>query len=88
MRPEFTLYILYFFAFFLFFALLLALPALLDAMSTLPPTATIEEEREAGARIAKQAVAGRLSWAFVAAVVTMGLAGYTKVLPGLRSGRP
>jgi hypothetical protein len=86
-RPEFTLYVLYFFAFFLFFALLLAMPALLDALAQLPPAASIEAERAAGARIARRAVEGRLLWAFAAAVVTMAVGGYTKVLPGLRGHR-
>lgn len=86
-RPEFTLYIVYFFAFFVFFALLLAVPDLLEGLRSLPPAATIEEERAAGAAIARRAVAGRLVWAFVAAAVTMGTAGYTRVLPGLRGHR-
>jgi len=83
-RPEFTLYLVYFFLFFLFFALLLALPDLLEGLRTLPPAATIEEERAAGARIAQQAIAGRLLWAIVAAVIALGIGGYTGVLPGLR----
>lgn len=86
-RPEFTLYVLYFFAFFLFFALLLAMPALLEGLRSLPPGADVEAERAAGARIAQRAVEGRLLWAFVAATVTMALGGYTKVLPGLRGHR-
>ena len=83
-RPEFTLYLVYFFGFFLFFALLLALPDLLDGVRSLPPAATIEEERAAGAAIARRAVAGRLPWAVIAAIIAIGIAGYTQVLPGLR----
>jgi len=83
-RPEFTLFLVYFFALFVFFALLLALPDLLEGMRTLPPDASIEEERAAGAEIARRAVAGRLSFAFIAALVALGLGAYTRVLPGIR----
>lgn len=86
-RPEFTLFVIYFFGFFLFFSLLLALPDLLEGLRSLPPSASIEEERAAGARIAKRAVEGRLSWALLAALAALGLGAYTKTLPGLRSRR-
>lgn len=86
-RPEFTLLLLYFFVFFLFFALLLALPALLEGMRTLPPAASIEEERAAGAAIAQRAVKGKLFAAFFATVVALGLGAYTRVLPGIRKRR-
>lgn len=83
-RPEFTLFLIYFFALFVFFAFLLALPDLLEGMRTLPPQASIEEERAAGAEIARRAVAGKLSFAFIAALVALGLGAYTRVLPGIR----
>jgi hypothetical protein len=83
-RPEFTLYLFYFLAFFVFFALLLALPDLLAGMRALPPAASLEEERAAGAEIARRAVAGRLPLAVVAALVALAVAGYGRVLPGLR----
>lgn len=86
-RPEFTLFLVYFFAFFLFFALLLALPDLLEGMRTLPAATTIEAEREAGARIARQAVEGKLVWALLAALAALGIGAYTRVLPGLRRRR-
>jgi ABC-type Na+ efflux pump permease subunit len=86
-RPEFTLLLLYFFMLFLFFALLLALPDLLEGMRTLPPAASIEEERAAGAAIAQQAVKGKLFAAFLATVVALGLGAYTRVLPGIRKRR-
>jgi len=83
-RPGFTLYLLYFFAFFVFFALLLALPALLEGLRSLPPAESIEAEREAGARIARHALAGRLPLALLAALAAIGIGGYARVLPGLR----
>jgi hypothetical protein len=86
-RPEFTLYLFYFFAFFVFFALLLALPALLEGMRTLPQAATLEEERAAGAEIARRAVAGRLPLAVIAALVALAVGGYGRMLPGLRRRR-
>ena len=84
-RPEFTLFLLYYFLFFLFFALVLALPDLLEGMRAMPPAATIEEERAAGARIAQRAVQGKLLWAFIAAGVALGIGAYTRVLPGLKN---
>jgi hypothetical protein len=83
-RPEFTLFLVYFFGFFVFFALLLALPDLLEALRTLPPAASIEEERAAGARVARAALAGKLVWALVAAIVALGIGAYARVLPGLK----
>jgi len=83
-RPEFTLYLFYFFAFFVFFALLLALPDLLAGMRALPPAASLEEERAAGAEIARRALAGRLPLAVVAALLALAVGGYGRVLPGLR----
>ncbi len=86
-RPEFTLMLVYFFVLFLFFALLLAMPDLLEGMRTLPSAASIEEERAAGAEIARRAVQGKLLVAFIATVVALGLGAYTRVLPGIRRSR-
>lgn len=86
-RPEFTLMLLYFFAFFVFFALLLALPALLEGMRTIPPANTIEAERAAGAAIAKRAVQGKLLYALLATFVTLGIGAYARILPGLKRPR-
>ena len=79
--------LLYFFVLFLFFALLLALPDLLEGMRALPAAASIEEERTAGAEIAKHAVQGKLGAAFLATLVALGLGAYTRVLPGIRKRR-
>jgi hypothetical protein len=76
--------LIYFFALFVFFALLLALPDLLAGMRTLPPDASIEEQRAAGAAIAQRAVAGKLSFAFIASLVALGLGAYTRMLPGIK----
>jgi hypothetical protein len=86
-RPEFTLFLIYFFAFFLFFGLVLALPDLLAGMRALPPAATLEEERAAGARIARQAVQGKLLWALIAAAIALGIGAYARALPGLKRPR-
>lgn len=86
-RPQFTLFLLYFFVFFLFFALLLALPDLLEGVRTLPPATSVEQERAAGARIAQEAVQGKLFWAFLAASVALGIGAWTRVLPGLKRPR-
>lgn len=86
-RPEFTLLILYFFGFFILFALLLVLPEMLHALRTIPPAATIEEDRAIAAEVARHAASGRLPWAFGATVIACGLGAYTRTLPGLRKRR-
>lgn len=88
-RPEFTLLLLYFAALFLAFSLLLALPALLDALRALPPGAgpLSEEERAIAAQAAEQALSGRLPYALVAALITLGIGAWTRSLPGLRRHR-
>jgi hypothetical protein len=83
-RPAFTLLMLYFFAFFVFFAVLLALPALLEGMRTIPPATTLEAERAAGAEIAKRAVQGKLLYALLAAIVATGIGSYGRILPGVK----
>ena len=86
-RPEFTLYLVYFFVFFMLFALMLALPALLEAQRALPPTMSEQEAMDAMKQAARGAVAGRLLWAVIAALVALGIGGYANVLPGLRKRR-
>jgi hypothetical protein len=85
-RPRFTLMILYLALFFLGFALLLALPGLLEAFRTLPPSEgpLTPEELEVARRAAHEALRGRLGFAFLAAVAATGLGAWRGVLPGLR----
>lgn len=83
-RPAFTLLMLYFFVFFVFFAVLLALPALLEGMRTLPPATTLDAERAAGAEIAKRAVQGKLLYALIASFVAVGIGSYARILPGVK----
>jgi hypothetical protein len=88
-RPEFTLLLLYFFGLFLAFALLLALPALLEALGTLPPGEgpLTPEERALAADTARRALRGRVPIAVVASVVVLGLGVWTRALPGFRHRR-
>ena len=88
-RPQFTLLLLYFFGLFLAFALLLALPALLDALRSLPPGdgPLTPEERSLAADAARSALRGRIPIAVVAAVVVLGLGVWTRALPGFRQQR-
>ena len=83
-RPAFTLLMLYCFAFFVFFAVLLALPDLLEGMRTIPPAASLEEERAVGAEIARRAVQGKLFYALVASAVATGIGSYARILPGIK----
>lgn len=86
-RPRFTLLVLYFGVFFVFFCFLLALPDLLAAARALPPREgpLTDAEREAGARVAAEALRGKLPLALVASCASIGLGAWTRALPGLRS---
>ena len=85
-RPQFTLLLLYFFAFFVFFCLLLALPALLEGLASLPAATgpLTEEERAFAAEVTREALRGRLAYALAAALVALALGARTGALPGLR----
>jgi hypothetical protein len=89
-QPRFTLLLLYFFAFFVFFCLLLALPALLEGLRSLPPGngPLTEEEKALAADIARRALEGRLVYALIATTVALGIGLWTRALPGLRRRRP
>ncbi len=88
-RPRFTLVALYFFAFFLFFCLVLALPALLEGFRSLPPSdgAITDQERALAAEITRDALRGRIPYALLATVATLGLGLWTRALPGFRGPR-
>lgn len=80
-RPHFSLFLLYFAAFFIGFALLLILPEMLEAAASLPPGADAEQE---GTALAREIAGPRLLTAFALAVLTLGVAAYYQVLPGIR----
>lgn len=85
-RPRFTLVALYFFAFFLFFCLVLAMPALLESLRSLPPSdgPVTERERQLAAEITRDALRGKLPYALLATVAALGLGLWTQALPGFR----
>jgi hypothetical protein len=86
-RASFSLTLVYLFGLFILFALLLALPDLLQAVQQLPPgpEELSEEELELAKQVARRALGGgRLFLAVGCAVVTLGLAAYLQVLPGLK----
>ena len=85
-RPRFTLLVLYFAAFFVFFCFLLALPDLLAAARALPAGEgpLTDAEREAGARVAAEALRGKLPLALLATATALGLGVWSRALPGVR----
>ena len=85
-RPQFTLLVVYFLVFFFFFCFLLALPDLIAAARALPPGEgpLTDAEREAGARVAAEALRGKLPLAFIATSAALGLGVWTRALPGVR----
>ncbi len=82
-RPSFTLMVLYLLFFFALFAVLAILPELLPLLEK-PAVPALQEEAE---RVAREAAAGRLLWALLLAVGTVGLGAYLRVLPGLKGPR-
>ena len=85
-RPRFTLMIVYFAMTFMGLALLLALPDLIAGALALPPgPEELSEAELARAReIAREAMRGKLVWAFLLALVTTGVLAWYRRLPGLR----
>jgi hypothetical protein len=85
-RPRATLTLFYFAALVVFYGLLFALPALVTAFQQLPPAAgeLTPEELATAREVARSALAGRLPWVLAAAFLTLGLAVWRGVLPGLR----
>jgi len=84
-RPRFSLTLAYFAGFFLLFCLLIVAPALLQVARVGVPSEEMEARAESAAH---DAIQGRLSLAFIAALVVTGLAVYARALPGLRDGDP
>lgn len=86
----FSLVMLYWALFFFVFALLLTVPELVAGYRSLPAgKGPLSPDELAQARdIARHALEGRLLYAVAAATVTVGLALWAGVLPGLRGRRP
>ncbi len=82
-RPRFTLGIAWFFAFLLLYLFLMALPALMAGARELPPGETLtEEQREEAGERTREALRGRVPYAVLASLVTVGLGAWTGRLPG------
>jgi hypothetical protein len=83
-RPRFTLTLFYLAGFFLLYALLFVAPELApllgDEARALPP----EELRARARQVSQQAMQGKVLLALAAAVITVGLAAWRRVLPGMR----
>jgi hypothetical protein len=88
-RPRFTLMILYFALFFMGFALLLVLPDLIEGARALPPGSEelAPDELERAREIAREGLRGKLPYAFVLAVLTVGVLIWYQRLPGYREQR-
>jgi len=83
-RPRFTLTILYFAGFFLLYAAVLVAPALLAVARSVPPG---PEQQAASYDAARAALSARMPIALVAALATLALGIFARVLPGLRRPR-
>ncbi len=88
--PRFTLLLFYVAGFFVLYAMLFALPGLLEALRTLPPSSgpLTPEELERAREISRDALSGgRVLVALVAALTTTGLGLWRNALPGVRRAR-
>jgi hypothetical protein len=85
-RPRFTLMLLYLAGFYVFYALLLALPDLLAGFRELGPgpEQLTPEELARAKGIAQQAIGGKTVFALLAALATVGLGTWRRLLPGMR----
>ncbi len=81
-QPRFMLTLLYLLGFFVLYSFALVLPELLDVLGEVPPG---PEQEEIAKQVARQAARPRLLPAFVLALLTIGVGGYYKLLPGFRS---
>jgi hypothetical protein len=83
-RPRFTLTLLYLALFFFLYGLLFATPDLAPLLGaegrSLPP----EELQQRAREVTQQTLRGKVPLAFAAAVVTVALAAWRRVLPGMR----
>ena len=83
-RPRFTLTLLYLALFFFLYGLLFAAPDLApllgDEGRSLPPEVLQQRARE----VTQHTMRGKVPLAFGAAVITVGLAAWRRVLPGMR----
>jgi hypothetical protein len=84
--PRYTLLLLYFAVFVVGYGLLFALPSLLDAYRALPAGSgeLTPEELARAEEAAHTALTGRVPVVVGAALVTLGLAVWRGLLPGLR----
>jgi hypothetical protein len=83
-RPRFTLTLLYLAGFFLLYGLLLAAPDLAPLLGeqarSLPP----EELQRRAQAVTQETLRGKVPIAFGAALVTVAIAAWRRVLPGMR----
>jgi len=80
-RPSFTLALVYVAGFFVLYAVLLILPELLRVLADVPPG---PEQQKIAEEVAREAARPRLAWAVAAALVSVGLGSYLRILPGLK----
>ena len=81
-RPRFTLVIVYFAALVVFFCSLVAAPAVIEGLRTLPPDA---DPAAAGREVWRAALRGRVPFAVGAAVISLAGLLWARLLPGLRA---
>jgi hypothetical protein len=84
--PRYTLLLLYFFALVVLYGLLFALPALVEAYSTLPPGSgeLTPDELAKASDAARTALTGRVPWTIGAAALTLGFLLWRNAVPGVR----
>lgn len=79
-QPRFTVALLYLFGLFFLYCFLLVAPELYDVWSTVPPG---PEQEAVAAELVREALGPRLGVAIAAAIATLLVGAYARVLPGL-----
>jgi len=80
-RPRFTLGLVYFALFFFFYCGFIVLPALIEIAWEVSFGPELQELAE---YVAREQLRGKTSYVALAALLTLGLGSYARILPGLR----
>ena len=83
-RPRFTLTLLYLAGFFLLYALLLVAPDLAPLLGSAGQELPPEELQARAQEVAQHAMRGKVLFALLASLATVGLGTWRRILPGMR----
>jgi hypothetical protein len=80
-QPRMAIGVIYVLAFFFLYGMLFVLPELLDVLERMPPG---EDQQAVAQEVAHQALGTNVYLALAAAIATVALGSYYRVLPGMK----